>query len=54
MRNLLTKPCAIALAVASGFSQHALANEADIAAQLIPPQQRTNEDPKKLSLRAHD
>ena len=31
MRNLLTKPCAIALAVASGFSQHAFANEAEIA-----------------------
>ena len=50
MRNLLTKPCAIALAVASGFSQHALANEADIArtANTSPAIKEQNETPEKI------
>lgn len=50
MRNLLTKPCAIALAVASGFSQHALANEADIArtANTSPTIKEQNETPEKI------
>ena len=49
MRNLLTKPCAIALAVASGFSQHAFANEAEIArtANTIPTANEQTEEPEK-------
>ncbi len=50
MRNLLTKPCAIALAVASGFSQHAFANEAEIArtANTTPTANEQTEEPEKI------
>ena len=50
MRNLLTKPCAIALAVASGFSQHAFADEAEIArtANTTPTANEQTEEPEKI------
>ncbi len=50
MRNLLTRPCAIALAVASGFSQHVFANEADIArpANATPSAEQQSEEPEKI------